>query len=855
MFGIKHNKEYAIGLNSFQLMIHGKSLRKRLEDIDSTLTVLKGSPLLNELSSSTVNGSGNESSSSSSVHDKDEERRRKGKEIADMHRNIPQTVIGREKDQIDVSKLLRSGSSSVIVIHGIAGSGKTSLARYVCDHEKKAALKYFDPIMFIQVSKTFRLRDIFIDMLMEIAGQDGQSSIKDKSLETRQCEELKEILKKKLEGKCFLLVLDDLWVIGDKNEEMQRDILLDALADGDAGGSRILVTAQKEDAAVGLGACEIISIRELEPEEYLSLFMHYGLQGPVDAHTREKFESIGSRIAEKLHRLPLPAVTVAKRLRGKNIETWKRTASLDMLKDTMGALWWSYEQLSPEIRRCFEYCSTFPRGYTFNRHMLVCVWVAQGFVNTSNATEEPEDVGQSYCDELLTFSFFSATPFKGFFRIHDLLHEFVERIAGSNSFIIGVNGIDYRQDIQPEIRHLFIETYDIWEATTGKILKLENLRTLIIDEHYRLDEHTTIDNVQQQGFVQEKLIKDIFEKMRKLRVLIISIKYRQNREFLISESIGEMKHLRIFSFYPKFKFRNQVEFSKARPWPPRTNLILPSTVTQLYQMQVIEFFAGVNVSYPEDLTNNLIHLRKVSVTPGLPNIGRLTSLQWLPCYIVKEEEGYELRQLKPLNKLRDRLEIHGLENVQSALEADLAGKTRLTTLALYFGRSNPGVEETVLEGLLPPKDLEVLRIHKYSGSSYPSWMLNQNSETPKNLDGLLLDSCSKLVDIPEGSEFFAGLRRLTVVGCNWDALPDHMKRLRSLTRLDILACYEIEQLPTLPRSLEEILITGDDENKLWKSFQDETHPNRETIEHVSCKEFWPPIHGYGGEPRKFEFHF
>jgi hypothetical protein len=54
---------------------------------------------------------------------------------------------------------------------------------------------------------------------------------------------LKAELETELKDKCFLLVLDDLWVDGDNMKE--RRILLDVLAKGQ-NRSRILVTAQKK---------------------------------------------------------------------------------------------------------------------------------------------------------------------------------------------------------------------------------------------------------------------------------------------------------------------------------------------------------------------------------------------------------------------------------------------------------------------------------------------------------------------------------------------------------------------------------------------------------------------------------
>jgi hypothetical protein len=154
----------------------------------------------------------------------------------------------------------------------------------------------------------------------------------------------------------------------------------------------------------------------------LSLFMHHALQGACDGDG--KYRTVGIRIVEKLHRSPIAAVAVAvavaKRLqKNKSTDFWEITSNLDVLNETMGALWWSYQQLSSDVRRCFEYCRIFPRGYELQRAEVIDMWIAQGFVKTCNATEELEDVGQRHFEELLTFSFLQALSYG--FTIHDLL--------------------------------------------------------------------------------------------------------------------------------------------------------------------------------------------------------------------------------------------------------------------------------------------------------------------------------------------------------------------------------------------------------------------------------------------------
>jgi hypothetical protein len=125
-----------------------------------------------------------------------------------------------------------------------------------------------------------------------------------------------------------------------------------------------------------------------------------------------------------------------------------------------------------------------------------------------------------------------------------------------------------------------------------------------------------------------------------------------------------------------------------------------------------------------------------------------------------------------------------------ALEANLAGKKRLTGLVLDFTDSdNPDVGAEVLEGFLPPKDLTYLRLWDFKGSRYVSWMLSpQNQDAPRNLDTLHLSDCSQLVSIPEGTQLlFARLRSLPITRCTRDALPGHMEResLREIENLSL----------------------------------------------------------------------
>ncbi|CAN6373553.1 unnamed protein product [Urochloa humidicola] len=810
--GIKSNQKDDIAVDSFLPVIEGWRLKKKIEQIANIVSDSKKLDLLNKDSSSSENP----------VDDtNNKESGRTQEEIDDLHRGIKREVFGRDKVRDEICNMLREGSEAygrkpyfVIGIHGITGSGKSTLAQYVCDHEKAAEDKHFDLIMFSHVSMTFSVDKIFLSMLEQI-------TMKDRPSDARGPKSLQKELKDELRNKRFLLVLDDLWV-SNENQKGQ-DILLDALGTG-RNGSVILVTAQREDAAAALGSEKQILLPDLEEKEFLSLLMHHALPGTINDDG--EYERIGRKIANKLHRSPIAAVTVGKQLqRNRRISFWESTANDDVLNKTMGALWWSFLQLGADIRRCFAYCSTFPKGYKLKRDQLVRIWIAQGFVNTrSDAKEELEDVGERYFDELLTFSFLQVQgttlgtelTLIETFTIHDLLHELAERVAGCDFHRIDLDWSP--KDIPQGVRHVFIETKNAAEIVEN-YLHLGNLRTLIIMDHWT-DRDRNHD--------LEKVFENLFMRTTKLRVLIVKLNHQTKESLSVPASIDQMKHLRYFGFDHELG----------------SYLILPSTISKLYHMQTIKVGpSNCHVFCPEDMSN-LIHLQHISGPLIFPNVGRLTSLQMLSCFKVREKRGYELKQLKHLNKLQGTLEIDDLWHVGSkeeALEAHLTEKKRLTKLELNFvgcGSRDQDIVADVFEGLCPPEDLQELAIWNYNCTlRYPSWMLSpQHPDAPKRLQTLALSWCSRLASIPEDSVLFKGLLELRIECCNWDSLPENMERLVSLQTLIIRMCDKLELLPTLPQSLRGIEIIGC--SVLSTTCEEEGHENWHKIQHIPDKFIW-----------------
>ncbi|KAL6654674.1 hypothetical protein ACP70R_008139 [Stipagrostis hirtigluma subsp. patula] len=228
----------------------------------------------------------------------------------------PEVVFGRNQILTKIRAMLRDAPAdagpsssrtkcySVIGIFGIPGSGKTTLAQQVCEKERDYG--FFELIMWIHVSQNFSVRTVFIEMLEIATGR--------KEDELRNLDMLQKKLESELKGKRFFLVLDDVWYSKGTHEQ-QLDLLLSPLKAGKRG-SKILVTSRTSDAAKALGAQDLFPIPDLDEEQYLSMFMHYALDGATinDQALRGELELIGRKIARKLGRSPLVARTVAGQL-------------------------------------------------------------------------------------------------------------------------------------------------------------------------------------------------------------------------------------------------------------------------------------------------------------------------------------------------------------------------------------------------------------------------------------------------------------------------------------------------------------------------------------------------------------
>ncbi|XP_072999057.1 putative disease resistance protein RGA4 isoform X2 [Typha latifolia] len=662
---------------------------------------------------------------------------------------LPTQVFGRdeERDKIIDKCLLDQSEAgknySVVTITGIGGAGKTTLAQLIYNDQK--VVDNFNMKMWVCVSRKL---DIFRHTREMVESASNGKCHHFDNLDT-----LQKKLVDLIQSKKVLLVLDDVWCDKTVNQE-EWENLLAPLATVGKKGSKILVTTRTKNSPVALHPQYSLSLRDLDENDIISIFMYHAFLGAKlsDLYLQKELEEIGKQIVQKLHRSPLAAKAVGGQLR-KRLESnfWRAALDRNNLHNTQQALLWSYQRLDAPLQRCFLFLSLLPKGTIYEAENIVYLWMAEGFIYSSNNSTRLEEVGMNYFNELVSGSFLQLTEEDGIrYSMHDLFHDLAENISKEDYLRVEDDQV---KEIPPSIRYLYVSDGSLWKNNTS-FKKLENLRTLIFKSS---NSSSAIDHL----FAET-------EKYRKLRVLDLSLTSTET----LPKSIGDLKHLR----YLNFSWTKIAE--------------LPVELGKLYHLQVIinPYHAA---TFPRSV-KNLINLRHFKdndeALTRIPDIGRrLTSLQTLPEFHIKKEKGYDIGQLRNLNELRGSLRIENLENIEGkdkAVEANLKNKKHLESLELNWKEddesdSRRDLDREVLEGLQPHSNLIELTINSYKSPEYPNWLLQQGCI--QNLRSLKIEECTALEVLPPLSDLFPYIQSLRISSLpnlrKFSSLPSSLKEL------------------------------------------------------------------------------
>ncbi|KAL4601285.1 hypothetical protein ACB092_11G261000 [Castanea dentata] len=704
-------------------------------------------------------------------------------------------VIGREEDKnAIIGSLLDPNvkeNVSVLSIVGIGGLGKTTVAQLVFND--KELKDHFEPKVWVCVSENFDVK-IIVQKILECIKKEKPA--KDLEMNT-----LVNDVHKEINGKKYLIVLDDVW-----NEDREKWFSLKKILMDGARGSRILVTTRSQKVAKIAQPIQTHVLQGLDENNAWSLFKKMAFEEGEEPKNAS-FVNIGEEILKKCAGIPLAIRTIGGLLYFKKSEIeWLSFKDNDISKipqnenDILPTIKLSYDYLPSHLKQCFAYCSLFPKDCEINKSSLINMWMAQGFITLYDEKQCLKDVGHEYFMDLLWRSFFQEVKKDEFgniskFKIHDLMHDIAIQVTGSESITI----YSKEKDIDEKTRHVsFGDMLHSSSKIPISLSKARRIRTFLLPC--------------QLGYVASNLDSSTFSEIIASFKFIRLLDLHKMGIKTIPSSIKKLKHLR----YLDLSMNEGIE-------------MLPNSIVKLYNLQTLKLSMCGNLKeLPRDI-NKLVNLRFLEIDgcrglTHMPNgLGQLTNLQTLSKFVMNKgridsmPRSYGgLKELDKLNELRGNLSIENLKQGKDvALEykdANLKEKQRLDRL--YLNWVEVDIDETgvgcdmSVEALQPHINLKPLSLNRYGGVIFPLWL-----ETLTNLVQFELYSCKKCQYLPPLDQFpslkIINLKGLDCLEHISDSERDNSDSLfyPSLEKLYILDCPNLKEwwrgsrdsLPSFPR--------------------------------------------------------
>nr|XP_023925072.1 putative disease resistance protein RGA4 [Quercus suber]XP_023925073.1 putative disease resistance protein RGA4 [Quercus suber]XP_023925074.1 putative disease resistance protein RGA4 [Quercus suber]XP_023925076.1 putative disease resistance protein RGA4 [Quercus suber]XP_023925077.1 putative disease resistance protein RGA4 [Quercus suber]XP_023925078.1 putative disease resistance protein RGA4 [Quercus suber]XP_023925079.1 putative disease resistance protein RGA4 [Quercus suber]XP_02392508 len=642
----------------------------------------------------------------------------------ETHSFVPgEDVIGRDEDKKNIIDLLFDSNVeenvSVIPIVGIGGLGKTTLAQYVYNDEK--VQKYFELKMWACVSDVFDLK-IIIEKI--IASTSGNAPVGNLVIDQLQIQ-----LREKIDKKKYLLVLDDIWTEDPENWRKLKCLLM-----GGSKGSKIIITTRIRLVAEITHTVSPCFLKGLSQEQSWVLFRQVAFKKGQEANN-PKLMTIGREIVNMCQGVPLAIKSIGNMLYFKEKESeWSFVknnieANVTQGNEILPILKLSYDHLPLHLKSCFTYCSLFPKDYEMDKKTIIQLWIAQGLVQLSNKNQQLEDIGDEYFKDLLWRSFFEEINVYGDlkYKMHDLIHDLAEAIAGEECRLISFDG----KNINEKNRHVScpFSIDSSFTETLRLLVKAIKVRTFLLT----YDDHKS-------SALEESMLDTIILSFKSLRALDLhALKITS-----IPNSIEKLKHLK----YLDVSFNKDIE-------------TLPDSITTLLNLQVLKLYDCEGLKELPKKFRELVSLKHLyndgcdSLSHMPCGLGQMTSLQTLQLFIVSTSSHTGgLGELKELNNLQGTLEISHLEQLEEAnsesIVVNLWKKQHLEKLILKWylkwyhqDQVDNNEDEKLLEDLQPHQNLKYLEVYQYKGVKFPSWVSSLT-----NLVDLRIENCKRCRYLP-----------------------------------------------------------------------------------------------------------
>ncbi|KAG5588707.1 hypothetical protein H5410_049141 [Solanum commersonii] len=284
------------------------------------------------------------------------------KHLPTRHNNpvTDEEIVAFEITTEKLIQYLTRGTSEldVIPIVGMGGQGKTTCARKVYNSDN--IVSHFDVRAWRIVSQTYNRRELLQEIFSQVIGSKDKGDTDDV---------LADMLRRRLMGKRYLIVLDDMW------DCMAWDDL--RLSFPDVGNrSRIVVTTRLEEVGKQVKYhTDPYSLPFLTTEESCKLLQKKVFQ---KEDCPPELQDVSRAVAEKCKGLPLVVILVAGIIKKRKIEE----------------SWWN--------EPCLLYMGMFPEDARIPVSKLISLWIAEGFVENTESGRLMEEEAEGYLMDLIS---------------------------------------------------------------------------------------------------------------------------------------------------------------------------------------------------------------------------------------------------------------------------------------------------------------------------------------------------------------------------------------------------------------------------------------------------------------------
>ncbi|KAK2643965.1 hypothetical protein Ddye_019160 [Dipteronia dyeriana] len=529
------------------------------------------------------------------------------------HPDSYENIKSRHSTMEGLLNALHDRDVNMIGVHGMGGSGKTTLVREVA--KKAEEDKLFNQVVFAEVSDTVDIRKIqgVIAERLGLKFHEDTEPVRADRLRERIMQETK-----------ILLILDNIW--------KDLDLAAMGIPFGNSHvGCKLLLTSRDMDLLNVMGSQRNFFVDVLEEEEARSLFMKIAGVG-VEQHG---LGSLAFEVAKECGGLLVAIITVAKALKNKQQCEWNvalvelrdpsylENVEGSVVKKAYMSIQLSYKHLeSEELKSTFLLCSIMGRTHDASIEELLRYAVGLRLFKVGNTMEDLRDKAKTFVRKLKDSSLLLGTPDTETFSIHDVIRDVGRWIARKDEHKVTVtNGIPRQWEGENILQNCTsITLHDILELP--KPLECPQL------QFFYMKTKTPFIQVPDNFFkgmpnlivlhlIQMNLspLPASFRLLKKLRTL--------NLERCCLEDIAEMKDMENLEILV-------VGFESVNPWDPVTKQ-LPEEIGQLNRLRVLD-------------------LRDCSFIIRSKTILRLTQLEEL--YMGQWNESFaSLEELKDLSHL------------------------------------------------------------------------------------------------------------------------------------------------------------------------------------------------------------